>query len=71
MLQGNYVSLSKHKYGSHVVEKCISTKNGLEYAVSELLRSSELIELAKDPSGNYVIQKALEITKTSDLKFVE
>ncbi|MCD7464062.1 Rna-binding protein [Datura stramonium] len=64
-LEKQYLTLAFKKGGSHVVEKCIeSSKSGMISVVDALLADQKaLIQLAKDPFGNYVIQKALKSTK--------
>ncbi|XP_026432062.1 putative pumilio homolog 16 [Papaver somniferum] len=60
--------LSKNKYGSNVVEKCIES-NATDVVVSQLLSDcKQLVELAQDKFGNYVIQKALKLTKGKALR---
>ncbi|CAN4126978.1 unnamed protein product [Withania somnifera] len=64
-LKKQYLTLAFKKGGSHVVEKCIeSSKSGMISVVDVLLADAKaLVQLAKDPFGNYVIQKALKSTK--------
>ncbi|XP_059309518.1 putative pumilio homolog 16 [Lycium ferocissimum] len=64
-LEKQYLTLAFKKGGSHVVEKCIeSSKSGMISVVDVLLTDDKaLVQLAKDPFGNYVIQKALKSTK--------
>ncbi|CAN4114636.1 unnamed protein product [Withania somnifera] len=64
-LEKQYLTLAFKKGGSHVVEKCIeSSKSGMISVVDVLLADAKaLVQLAKDPFGNYVIQKALKSTK--------
>ncbi|XP_026439691.1 putative pumilio homolog 13 [Papaver somniferum] len=60
--------LSKNKYGSNVVEKCIES-NATDVVVSQLLSDcKQLVELAQDKFGNYVVQKALKLTKGKALR---
>ncbi|KAI3878197.1 hypothetical protein MKX03_009724 [Papaver bracteatum] len=60
--------LSKNKYGSNVVEKCIES-NATDVVVSQLLSDcKQLVELAQDKFGNYVVQKALKLTKGNALR---
>ncbi|KAI3855352.1 hypothetical protein MKW98_026291 [Papaver atlanticum] len=63
LLRGNLFKLSKDKYGSRVVEKCIES-NATDVVVSHLLSNrKQLVKLAQDKVGNYVVQKALKETK--------
>ncbi|KAK4360091.1 hypothetical protein RND71_022320 [Anisodus tanguticus] len=64
-LEKQYLTLAFKKGGSHVVEKCIvSSKSGMISVVDVLLTDEKaLVQLANDPFGNYVIQKALKSTK--------
>ncbi|KAF2002512.1 ARM repeat-containing protein [Amniculicola lignicola CBS 123094] len=60
--QGKIAELSKQKFSSNVIEKCIrcadmTTKRIL---IEELMDLSELEKLMRDSYGNYVIQTALE-----------
>lgn len=57
-LRGKYVDLSMHKCASHVVEKCLTTL-GINYVLSDLVNCHKLWKLARDPFGNYVLQKAI------------
>ncbi|OMP04646.1 hypothetical protein COLO4_09406 [Corchorus olitorius] len=64
-LRGYYVKLSMQKAGSHLVEKCLKSP-GLVHVVQEFLQSNQLVQLAKDRYGNYVLQTALkEVKKAS------
>ncbi|XP_025012842.2 putative pumilio homolog 8, chloroplastic [Ricinus communis] len=67
-LKGHYVRLSFQKWGSHVVEKCLVSQ-AMVYAVQDLLTcgSSQLLQIARDQFGNYVIQKALKVTKKKNI----
>ncbi|KXL50681.1 hypothetical protein M433DRAFT_391803 [Acidomyces richmondensis BFW] len=59
---GNVAFLSKQKFSSNVVEKCIrrsseETKRGL---VQEIMDPQELDKLLRDSFANYVVQTAME-----------
>jgi len=65
----NMLQMSKHKFSSNVVEKCFMYALGGEKDIllDHLLQidknnSSPLVEMVRDPFGNYVIQKILEVT---------
>ncbi|CAI9760237.1 unnamed protein product [Fraxinus pennsylvanica] len=64
-LQGRFIHLARIKGGSHVVEKCIEfSESGMLCVIKEILDSQNApSHLARDQFGNYVIQKALKITK--------
>ncbi|OMO70691.1 hypothetical protein COLO4_28552 [Corchorus olitorius] len=64
-LEGYYVSLSCNRYGSNVVEKCLteSEEKHSTKIIVELLRSPIVSRLLVDPFGNYVMQKALSVSK--------
>ncbi|KAL9286069.1 putative plant self-incompatibility S1, armadillo-like helical, pumilio domain-containing protein [Arabidopsis thaliana] len=56
-LDGNYVQLSYDKYGSHVVQKCLESREfSSRRIIAELL--SDIDSLLVDPYGDYVIQTA-------------
>ncbi|KAK4101546.1 ARM repeat-containing protein [Parathielavia hyrcaniae] len=60
--QGRIGALSKHKFSSNVVEKCLrcSSEQSRDMIVSELLAPGEIDRLLRDSFGNYVIQTALD-----------
>uniref|UniRef100_A0A7N0UAX3 PUM-HD domain-containing protein n=1 Tax=Kalanchoe fedtschenkoi TaxID=63787 RepID=A0A7N0UAX3_KALFE len=62
-LQGQYIQLSMHKSGSHLVEKCLKS-SGVEYVINDLLANQkQLLQLARDQFGNYVLQTSLRVTE--------
>ncbi|KAI3758833.1 hypothetical protein L6452_06405 [Arctium lappa] len=64
-LQGNFASLSRNKYASNVVEKCL-IESGPEIStkiILELVGSPNPSLLLVDPYGNFVIQSALKVSK--------
>jgi len=66
MFQGALVTLSKQKFSSNVIEKCIrvadiDTKRVL---IDELLGCGELEKLIKDSYANYVVQTAMDHSDT-------
>lgn len=64
-LEGSYLTLSRKKYSSCVVERCLR-KAGEEQAsqiILELLTSTNVCTLLVDPFGNFVIQTALEVSQ--------
>ncbi|KAI1825724.1 ARM repeat-containing protein [Xylaria intraflava] len=54
--------LSRHKFSSNVVEKCLrcASEEAKDRMVAELLVPGEMERLLKDSFGNYVVQTALE-----------
>jgi hypothetical protein len=67
---GQVFELSKHKFASNVVEKCVAfgSFNDRQRIIDEIMEvnsdsSSPLLAMMKDQFGNYVIQKLLEITE--------
>ncbi|KAK4247099.1 armadillo-type protein [Corynascus novoguineensis] len=60
--QGRIAQLSKHKFSSNVVEKCLrcASDESRDMIASELLAPGEIDRLLRDSFGNYVIQTALD-----------
>ena len=66
---GQVLELSKHKFASNVVEKCVAcgTFDDRQRIIDEISEvnadgSSPLLAMMKDGFGNYVIQKLLDVT---------
>ena len=61
-LRGRICALSRHKFSSNVVEKCLrcSREPSRDMIVEELLTPGEIDRLLRDSYANYVIQTALE-----------
>ncbi|KAH9898788.1 ARM repeat-containing protein [Xylariomycetidae sp. FL2044] len=61
-LIGNLGNLSRHKFSSNVVEKCLrcASDQSKKAMVEELMASGEMDRLLRDSYGNYVVQTALE-----------
>ncbi|KAI0472480.1 ARM repeat-containing protein [Xylaria cf. heliscus] len=59
---GKIGMLSRHKFSSNVVEKCLrcASEEAKDRMVNELLVPGEMERLLKDSYGNYVVQTALE-----------
>jgi hypothetical protein len=62
--------LSKHKFASNVVEKCVAygSFSDRQHIIDEIMEvntdsSSPLLAMMKDGFGNYVIQKLLDVTE--------
>jgi hypothetical protein len=60
--QGHIIRLSKHKFSSNVMEKCLrcASDDSKDIMVRELLTPGQMQDTLKDQYGNYVIQTALE-----------
>ena len=60
--QGKITELSKQKFSSNVIEKCIrcADMDSKALMIEELLDVEQLEQLMRDSYGNYVIQTALE-----------
>eukprot|EP01026_Neomeris_dumetosa_P063455 TRINITY_DN6023_c0_g2_i8.p3 TRINITY_DN6023_c0_g2~~TRINITY_DN6023_c0_g2_i8.p3 ORF type:complete len:123 (-),score=13.42 TRINITY_DN6023_c0_g2_i8:365-733(-) len=70
-LEGDYVELSKQKFSSNVVEKClkmhqVGIETEREQIIKELSESEVLSQLLQNAYGNYVVQSALAVS-TGDL----
>ncbi|MED6137453.1 hypothetical protein PIB30_065204 [Stylosanthes scabra] len=63
--EGNYVHLSRQKFSSHVVEKCLAVFNYENRArvIHELLSAPHFEHLLQDPHANYVVQSALRYSE--------
>jgi hypothetical protein len=68
-LLGHISSLSVQKFSSNVIEKCLELANDKMRGkvVDELINLERLPRLLQDPYANYVIQKALSVSKKSHL----
>ncbi len=69
-LRGSLVALSKQKFSSNVIEKCLqySSDKDKEHLVQEMLGKEgdlnpPLYDMMKDRYANYVVQKAVEMSK--------
>jgi Pumilio-family RNA binding repeat len=67
---GQVLELSKHKFASNVVEKCVAfgSYDDRQQIIDEIMEvntdsSSPLLAMMKDGFGNYVIQKLLDVTE--------
>lgn len=60
--RGRICALSRHKFSSNVVEKCLrcSLEPSRDMIVEELLTAGEIERLVRDSYANYVVQTALE-----------
>lgn len=75
-LAGQIVKMSQQKFASNVVEKCLTFGGPEErqLLVKEMLGSTDenepLQAMMKDPFGNYVVQKVLEICDDQSLELI-
>ncbi|GLT93234.1 hypothetical protein SLE2022_110350 [Rubroshorea leprosula] len=75
-LAGQIVKMSQQKFASNVVEKCLTFGGPEErqLLVKEMLGSTDenepLQAMMKDPYGNYVVQKVLEICDDQSLELI-
>ena len=62
MFRGCIPQLSRHKFSSNVIEKCLrcSQPPSKDMIVEELLAATEIEKLLRDSFANYVIQTALD-----------
>ncbi|KAI1095431.1 ARM repeat-containing protein [Rostrohypoxylon terebratum] len=60
--RGKITQLSRHKFSSNVIEKCLRCGNddSRDMMVKELLTPGEMERLLRDNFGNYVVQTALD-----------
>lgn len=67
-VMGQILNLSKHKFASNVIEKCVTngTKVERQQMIDEVIQvkpdgTSDLISMMKDQFANYVVQKMLDV----------
>ena len=66
-----YFSLSLEKYASNVVERCIEKDEEiLNNYITEIVDSNRIFEVMRSNYGNYVIQKALKLSKGENKKIL-
>ena len=59
-----YVELSNKKYSSNVIERCLERSECVLTAyIKEICCEGKVVEVMKSGYGNYVVQKALKISK--------
>lgn len=65
MFQGSVSALSRQKFSSNVIEKCLrcAQEPSKDMLVGEMLQSSEIGKLVRDQYSNYVIQTALDYAR--------
>lgn len=71
-IRGQVLTLSKHKFASNVVEKCVAfgSAKDRQLLIEEVIQSKAdgtmpLIIMMKDQFANYVIQKMLDVVEDS------
>jgi len=64
-LEGSIGNLAVQKFSSNVIEKCLELgdEKVREKLIAQLIDTNRLPRLIQDPYANYVIQKALEVSK--------
>ncbi|KAI5303000.1 hypothetical protein KEM56_000137, partial [Ascosphaera pollenicola] len=62
MFQGKIAFLSKQKFSSNVIEKCIRTadQKSCRMMIEEMVNGNELERMLRDSFANYVVQTAIE-----------
>lgn len=62
--RGNIPALSKQKFSSNVIEKCLRTAdvNTRRILVDEMLSGNELEKMLRDSFANYVVQTAMDFS---------
>lgn len=62
-LLGQLLILSKEKFSSNVIEKCLEGTDAVirSQMVDEIMKASSFKEYLADQYGNYVIQKAIQV----------
>ncbi|KAJ2891763.1 hypothetical protein MKZ38_010730 [Zalerion maritima] len=67
MFGGQVVGLSRHKFSSNVIEKCLrcSTDTSKDMIVNEILQGTKIDQMLRDSFANYVVQTALEYATPS------
>ncbi|CEM39495.1 unnamed protein product [Vitrella brassicaformis CCMP3155] len=71
--RGKMLSLSIQKFSSNVVEKCIEKADPALRAefVGELIKPDKMAVLIQSSYGNYVVQKALELSDPEQAKAIQ
>ena len=64
IFKGQFFNLSREKYASNVIERCIEKDEEiLNDYIDEIIDSNCIYEVMKSNYGNYVIQKAIKLAK--------
>src|SRR4051812_45657172 len=69
-MEGKYMRLSKQKFSSNVVEKCLkqSSSHWRTIIIRELIAQPAVSELLRDRYGNYVLQTALSVANAQQVQ---
>lgn len=69
-MEGKYMRLSKQKFSSNVVEKCLkqSSTHWRTIIIRELIAQPAVSELLRDRYGNYVLQTALGVANAQQVQ---
>jgi hypothetical protein len=69
LFEKKYFNLSLEKYASNVVERCIEKDEEiLDNYINEIVDSNRIFEVMRSNYGNYVIQKAIKLSKGENKK---
>jgi hypothetical protein len=69
LFEKKYFNLSLEKYASNVVERCIEKDEEiLDNYINEIVDSNRICEVMRSNYGNYVIQKAIKLSKGENKK---
>ena len=63
MIKNNYAVLSMGKYSSNVIEKCVEKSERILSIYINEICTEHIGEIMRSSYGNYVIQKALKVSK--------
>src|SRR6185437_13920401 len=68
-MEGKYMRLSKQKFSSNVVEKCLkqSSTHWRSIIIRELIAQPAVAELLRDRYGNYVLQTGLNVANSQQV----
>jgi len=69
-MEGKYMRLSKQKFSSNVVERCLkqSSTHWRTIIIRELIAQPAVSELLRDRYGNYVLQTALAVANAQQVQ---
>jgi hypothetical protein len=71
-MEGKYTRLSKQKFSSNVVERCLrlAYPEWRATMLAELTHNSGICDLLKDRYGNYVLQTALSVSSVQQVHMI-
>ncbi|KAI0462279.1 hypothetical protein LJB42_004367 [Komagataella kurtzmanii] len=69
-IKDSIITLSLHKFGSNVIEKCLKIPRVSKLVIDQLLEThaTKISELLNDPYGNYVLQTALDVSTPEEFE---